>query len=214
MPPDEQLISFILTAFNKGFDEDYIRQGLLQKGWPIQKVQECILEAKKRLPQKQEEVQIKKPQIEVTPEKIKEIQGQTEEVKLKRTDAGKNILLITFSFLGIFLILSFTFLVYYYMQNIREYRVANPQTGELLEKTCLNPDCSDMRKYAGDQTLQQISSKKLLNPLVLGFILSALLVIIYELVNFKKLFFWSVNVIYFIFIIIMAVIWISFSRGP
>ena len=48
MPSDEQLVIFIITAFSKGFDEDHIRQGLLQKGWPIQKVQEAILEAKNR----------------------------------------------------------------------------------------------------------------------------------------------------------------------
>lgn len=213
MPPEDQLVNFIVTAFNKGFDEDYIRQGLLQKGWPIQKVQEAILEAKKRLPQKQEQ-EPKQPQIQVTQEKIKEIQEQTDEVKLKRTDVGKNILLIVFSFIGIFLILSFTFIVFEYMQNIREYRVPNPQTGELLEKTCLNPDCSDMRKYAGDQTLKEISAKKILNPIVIGFVLAGLLVILYELVSFKKLFFWISNIIYFIFIVIMAVIWISFSRGP
>ena len=214
MPSDEQLVIFIITAFSKGFDEDHIRQGLLQKGWPIQKVQEAILEAKNRTSQVKTEQTEQKTQIEVTPEKIKEIQGQSEEVKLKKTDTGKNILLIAFSFLGIFLILSFTFLVFSYMQNIRDYRVANPQTGELLEKTCLNPDCSDMRKYAGDQTLKAISSKSFFNPLILGFELSLLLVIVYELINFKKLFFWIANIIYFIFIIIMAIIWISFSRGP
>lgn len=213
MPPDDQLISFIVNAFIKGFNEDYIRQGLLQKGWPIQKVQESIQEAKKRLPQKQQEIQEQKPKIQVTPEKIKEIQGETS-LTLKKTDIGKSILFISISFIGIFLILSFTFTVFEYMQNIREYTVTNPQTGEVLKKTCLSPDCSDMRKYAGDETLKATSTQSLFNPLILSFILTALLIVIYELVSFKKLFFWIANIIYFIFIIVMAVVWVSFSRGP
>ena len=193
--PDDSLVSFIKNALAKGYSEDYVRKGLLAKNWPLDKINEFILIAKSQLLPKREP--IKEPEIKIEPL-----------LKPKKHVSAKAISITTLSFIGIFLLLTFTLLVYFYMNGVINYKVIDPTTDKEFKKSCLYQDCHDLR----DAALVATKSKLILS-IIIGFVTSALIVLVYRLIPYKNIFFWVVNSLYFLFIIIIAFIWLRFANS-
>ena len=193
---NQSLINFIKNSLEKGYSEYFIRNGLIAKNWPLTEINESFFEAKKQItPRIQEVVYQKKEFIE--PKKEKKL-------------APKKILFPIISFVIVALILTFTFLVYFYMNGLMDYTIQTP-TGE-LKKTCLNPDCSDMKEYALNYIKTKASTINITNPIIIGIAISFLLVLLYNLVKFKKLFLWIINIAYMVFLVFIIYIWMSFIR--
>lgn len=194
----QDIINFIKSNLEKGYSEGYLRDGLLAKNWPLDKINEAILIAKSQLKPKIEP----KPEIKIQPKvEIKRITYRE-----KKPISIKSISLTTLSLIGIFLLITFSFLVYFYMNGIINYKIIDLNTQQEFQKSCLYEDCHDLR----DSALTFTKSKFMLS-IILGLAASFLIVTIYKLIPYKNIFFWAINLLYFLFIIVMAVVWIRFS---
>ncbi|MEK6974256.1 MAG: hypothetical protein AABW41_03410 [Nanoarchaeota archaeon] len=221
---NQKIVDFIKNALQKGYSEDYIIKGLKAKNWPLNLINEAIATTKSQMsPQKiqqqaktevpKQTQQIIKPQpkelkLEAKPLQI--AQQKPTSPKISKPISFKQISLYALLFLGIFVLLTFTILVYFYMNGTINYEIQDPSTGTKYNKSCIQEDCSDLRAFALDSVRD-----KFVPILISGFILSGLIIIVYKLIplNWKKIFFWIINGMYFLFLLIMAFIWIKFSSS-
>lgn len=222
---DQKIVDFIKNALQKGYSEDYVIKGLKLKSWPLNLINETIAEAKSQMgsqkiqqqakAEPQKPVQQTQPIIKPQPKELKLeakplqiTQQKSTSPKISKPIPYRQISLYVLLFIGIFILLTFTILVYFYMNGIINYEIQDPITGTKYTKSCTQEDCSDLRAFALDSVKNMFTI-----ILISGFILSVLIIIVYKLIpsNWKKTFFWVINGMYFLFLLIMAFIWIKFS---
>ncbi len=194
--PNQSLIDFIKQARSKGYQDDLIRRSILDKGWPLEEVNVAF--------------NILKTTQEFTPYTIpiqKPIQEPKKEVQEKKKTSSKEILKWASAGLGILLLLTFTFLVFFYMNALMDYAVVDSATQQESTNRCLNPDCSDLKEYA----LSAMKEKALLAS-IMSLITTITILAVYKLIKFKKTFIWILNIIYFFVLAIFFYLWLTFSK--
>ena len=178
----------ILPVGDYFYPKDQITDILLKKGWALDHLERAFAELKK------------------SPEKI--IETKKPEKKFFDLEFNRRkITMMVIGFIGIFLILSFTILVFFYMNAIIDYEVTT-ESGEIIERTCLKEDCSDMREHAMDEAKGKLSFAL---PVSAG--AAAAIVFSYNLVPFKTIFLWVLNLVYLAFVGLIAYMWILFTQS-
>jgi len=187
---NQQLIDFIKSARAKGHADDVLRRGLLEKGWALAEVNAAFFVLKENTTQQN-------PSFTpyMVPEQKKEISKETPKVKEHNPAALKYIV----AGFGILLLLSFTFLIFFYVSSMNDYFKI---TLETQISKCINPDCSDMKEFA-----LNAAKDKILISLGIALILTALILFIYKLIKPKKIFIWIMNVLYLVVLGILAFLW-------
>ncbi len=198
---NQNLVDFIKEYLSKGFNEQALKQGLMQKGWPLSEIDVAFTEAKYISQPKQE---TKQP-IKVKPD-VKEEKEELIVDLEKSTIDKKKILYYGLSFLGIIVILLFTLLVFFYMNGVIDYTIKDPVTGKTLTKSCIYQDCSDMKQFAIDNVKSHI-----LISLIISIVVAIALVVIYHFIRYKNIFFWVSNALYLLFLAIIIYMWITFN---
>lgn len=223
---DQTIVNFIKTALSKGYSDDYIINGLKSKNWPLPAINEALSVAKSQMksegspqkvspqPQPQPTLQptpasqlTQKTQVSIQPQKQNiEIKPKQDNVHKKQINL-KAYSLPTLAFLGIFLLITFTFSVYFYMDGVIHYEITD-QNGITKTKYCLQQDCSDLKTFALKK-----ATDNLVISIISGLILTALIVVGYLLVplNLKSKLFWGVNILYLLAVLVMAAIWFIFN---
>lgn len=233
---DQNIINFIKNALSSGYSEDYVSNGLKAKGWPIIAINEALQTAKSQMksqqsikplptqqpakqgplqqaarPQQQPQILNKPQQVVIKPQQQPiQIKPKLESnEKTNKSVSIKSISVPSLTFLGIFILLTFTLLVYFYMGGITHYTIPD-KDGNLLTKQCSQADCSDLRAFALNAV-----TKNFVLSLIIGLVVSALVVISYLILpeRGKGIFFWIMNGLYFLSIFFIAVIWIMFSMS-
>jgi len=200
---NQGLVNFIKEYLSKGFNEQALKQGLMQKGWPSPEIDQAFSEAKSLPQQKQE---FKQP-IKVKPEIKEEKEEEKQVIDLEKEPINKKkILYYGLSFLGISVILLFTLLVFFYMNGVIDYTIKDPATGKTLTKSCIYEDCSDMKDFAISNVKSHISLS-----LIISIILAIALVVIYHFIRYKNIFFWVSNALYLLFLAVIIYLWFSFN---
>jgi hypothetical protein len=187
-PKNNGLIEFIENSLRKGVSEGEIKLALSGKGWKKETVNNAFKKIKfPIITQKKEEI----------PYKIKQ--------KIKPN--FKNVFLQIISFLVIALILSLTFSIFIYLQGLNNYTITDQQ-GNILNKTCVQENCSDMINFAFSYVFENIWLYVGISVLIaLG------MVVLYLLLPFKKELLWIFNIFYFAFLLIITYNWILFQQG-
>src|SRR3989338_9724588 len=176
--PNQSLIDFIKQARSKGYQDDLIRRSILDKGWPLEEVNTAF--------------NILKSNQEITHYTIpmqKPIQEPKKEVQEKEKKYSKEILKLASIGLGILALLTLTFLIFFYMNALMDYTVVDSETKQESTKRCLNPDCSDLKEYA----FSAMKEKALLASLI-ALITTVVILAVYKLIKFKKIFIWILNI--------------------
>ena len=203
---DPKLVDFLKKEIKNGHSEDFLRQGLVTRGWPIETIDDSIKEAKRQI---NLESYISLTTKAETPS-VQEIRNISErpiinKQKLNRPALTTSILI----FIAISVILTFTALVFFYMQGVMDYKVFDPTTGTNLKRTCIYQNCSDLRDFA-----LNFAKTKILLSLVIGIFVSFIIVLMYNLISFKKIFLWVIQILFLAFLLIMGYLWFTFTRSP
>ncbi len=182
---DQILINFIQASLNKGINEDKIRESLLSKNWPPEKINAAFSKVSKPVLSTQE----------------KPIQ---EEYKPKRKGFDWKTLLI---YIGVFfvitIILSLSIGVFYYIQGMKNYEITDPNTGERVKGYCLVEDCSDMKEYIFNNIQDNLAL-----IFIISIILSLVLTLSYFFIPYKEMIIWIANIGFFLFICFMLYMWL------
>ena len=202
---DSSLVEFIKKELKNGHSEEFLRQGLINKGWPIDIVNDSIKEAKRQI---NLETYIQVTQTKETPS-IEQIKTISDKPIIHKSRFDRNTLTISFiMFIVIAVIITFTSLVFFYMNGVMDYKIFDPVTGQTLERTCIYQNCQDLRDSALNFAKQRINLS-----IIIGLITSLLIVIVYNLINFKKVFLWIIQILFLVFLLIMGYMWFTFARG-
>jgi hypothetical protein len=202
-PKPEQPIlkQFIKESLDKGASETEIKNVLLSKGWKSEIIDSVFEGIEKPIKIKEE------PKIEQREEPRKE----KKEVKIKKVGEKKfspmKLLTYAISFIFITLILSGTFVVYFYIQGMNDYTITD-SSGEQLRKTCINEDCSDLKEYALENVKDKLTIAVLISA---GVAIVALL--LHFMLPFKTQMLWVFNILYFLFLGLILFFWIKFQNS-
>ena len=203
---DARLVDFIKKELKNGHSEEFLRQGLLTKGWPLDIVDDSIKEAKRQTTV--EAYLTLAPKIE-TPT-VEEVKRISDRPIIHKSRFDRYTLTISIvMFLVIAIIISFTSLVFFYMQGVMDYKIFDPVTGQTLSRQCVFQNCSDLRDFAID-----FAKTKILTSLIIGLVTSISIVIIYNLISFKKVFLWVIQALFLLFLLFMGFTWFRFTRMP
>ena len=202
---DQGLVEFLKKEIKGGHSEDFLRQGLISKGWPSDVVENSIGEAKRQI---MLETYIPITGQPETPslEEVKTISDKPIIHQSRFDRRTLSISILIFVIIGV--ILTFTTLVYFYMNGVMSYRLFDPVTGQSLDRTCIYQNCKDLRDFALDFAKQRLNMS-----IIIGIITSFLIVLIYNLISFKKLFLWIIQILFLIFLLVMGFMWFSFTKG-
>jgi len=206
---DVTLLNFIKSTLSQGYDEIDIRKGLLSKGWPQNLIDEAFEEVNNE--QKKEVLDQKEVSETITPQELKETFSQPKQnvfEKIGNKISLKGITVYSISFIAIFLILSFTVLIFYYMTGLMDYTVLDPASGNLVNGKCYQENCSDMKESA-----YNVAKDKLLFSSIIGLLAAFILVLVYKFIKWKTTFLWIVNILYFAFLAVIIYLWISFTAS-
>jgi len=213
---DPKLIIFIKEALNKHFLKQEIKQALLSKGWSLFDIEAGFEEIKPEI-SKQPVTELKPKVFEPTfKPKPKPIKKETFKPKPKpiktssiipKENKTRKIIIYILSFIVIAGILSFTFMVFYYMQGITSYEVKDPNTGQMIKGACLEENCSDMKGAALD-----FVKTKFIFSVIIGSLAAIVIILLHEVLPFKNVFLWLVNLAYLIFLTMIAYMWIAFNN--
>jgi len=205
-----QLVEFIKKAIDLGYKEPEIKKKLIEKGWPLDEIDIAFRVMPPQPLKKEIKLPFEKPSVNIKESEI------TDAFKNKKEPSGNQIpkfsiksliLLIVIGFL-IFVLISFSCLVFFYMNAVMDYTVSDPTTGEELTGRCTEDDCSDMRNYAMDK-----SKEKLDISIIIGIAVAVGVVFGYKFIKRKKVFLWIVNILYLVFLALIAYMWYTFTKG-
>lgn len=203
---DQRLIDFLKKELKNRHSEDFLRQGLITKGWPVPIVDESIREAKRQIGLESLIPLLNQTQ---TPT-VDQIKSISEKPAIEKPVFDSHtITMIVVMFLIIAAILTFTSLVFFYMQGVMDYSVYDPVTQTNLKRTCIYQNCSDLRDHA-----LGFAKQKMLLSIIIGVLTSLIIVVIYSFVSFKKVFLWIVQILFLTFLLVMGYLWFNFTRGP
>jgi hypothetical protein len=196
--PEETILKqFIRKSIEEGISETEIRNVLLSKGWKPQKIEESFRGIERPKPKK-----LEKPIIEKKKEEISK-----EEKPERKKITPMKIITYLISFIFITLILSGTFVVFFYIQGMNNYSITD-SSGNVLKKTCLNEDCSDLKEYA----LENVRDNVLLTILTSA-IIALIFIILHFLLPIKTQLLWIYNILYFLFLGLILFFWIRFQSA-
>ena len=164
---DPRLIDFLKKELKNRHSEEFLRQGLITKGWPIPTIDDSIKEAKRQI-----NIESLTPLItQAQTPTVEQIKNISEKSAIERPSFDSHTLIISLiMFLVIASILTFTALVFFYMQGVMDYSVYDPTSGTNLKKTCIYENCSDLRDHALD-----FAKQKLLLSIIIGLITSLII---------------------------------------
>jgi len=189
-PVDPILLNFINGALAKGINESKIRQALMAKNWPKEKI-DSAFEKANRPSMKTQEVSIQRE------EKQKDITQQ------KGNFNYKKLLIYTGIFFLIFAILSLSLGVFFYIQAMVGYTIIDPNTGDKLNGYCLQENCQDMKDYI----YTQVGNNSVLIFTIAG-ALALTLVLLHAFIPGKEKLIWISNIVFFLFICYMLFMWL------
>lgn len=218
---DPMLIKFIKDALNKHFTKQEIKKALLSKGWSPFDINDALNEVKPNIAEhpstevKEKEFFEPKPyKPEFKPKPIKPAQPFKPKPKPLETSSvipkehkSRKIIIYILTFIVIAGILSFTFMVFYYMQGITTYTITDPNTGQTITGACLEENCSDMKGAALD-----FVKTKFMLCILIGSLAALVIIILHEVLPYKNIFLWLVNLAYLIFLTVIAYMWIAFNQ--
>jgi len=209
---DYRLTSFIKEALNKHYSTDEIRKALLSKGWAPYDIDLAFNEVKPKI-ESYPSTEIKPKFIEPTFEykkPKKEIAFTTKIKKEKfipRENITRKIIVYFLAFIIISSILSFTFLVFYYMKGVTSYTIKDPNTGNQITGACLQENCSDMKGFA-----LNFAKEKLMFSILVSCGITLAIIFLHEIIPYKNLFLWLVNLAYLGFLTMISYMWIVFNQ--
>lgn len=175
------LSDFIKESLDRGFTQEEIKKKLIEVGW-------------------------KKEIIENEISKFNQHQTDQEDAFFSKPEISKKVILHSILFfLAVSIILSLVFSVMRYELSIVNYTIIDPSTGESLKGYCSDPSCSEAKEAA-------LTSVKvnLLMDIFTSIAISLFLAIPYIFITKKKVLLWGLNIILFLLVITMAIIWFSF----
>jgi len=184
---DKILVTFIKASLDKGISEDQIKQALMAKHWPIEKINDSFNIVKQQ--------KIKK---KIKKKNKVEIKTETKQEKFNFKKIGLYFIWLVI----ISIILSLSVTMFFYIQSMVSYEAVNPNTGLIQKGICLNEDCSDMKNYIYDQINPQIWL-----ILTIALSLTSLILISHVLIPKKELVIWSSNIIFFLYLIYLFYLW-------
>ncbi len=194
-PKESVLKQFIRKSLNEGISETEIRNVLLSKGWKPQELKEAFKGIERRKSKK-----LGKPTIEKK-------KGSFEEKPEQKKITPMKIITYLISFIFITLVLSGTFVVYFYIQGMNDYSVTD-SSGNTLKKTCINEDCSDLKEHA----LKNVKDNILITILTsIG--VALVFVILHFILPIKTQLLWIYNILYFLFLGLILFFWIRFQSA-
>ncbi len=191
--PDSVLVDFINQSFKQGIREDQIKQALMAKHWPMDKINEALAKSTKPEP-------IKKPIKEKPKAKKKEYVG--------KGFSGKRLFLYILWFIIIGFILTATIGVFYYVNAMSNFSVINSNTGEEVKGYCLEEDCSDMKEFVNNEVMGQW-----IIILTIALSVSLIVVILHYFIPNKETLIWIMNILLFLFIVYILYTWFSTYNG-
>tara|TARA_Y100000034_G_scaffold136878_1_gene216612 strand:- start:2761 stop:3498 length:738 start_codon:yes stop_codon:yes gene_type:complete len=186
---DDKLKIFIDISLKKGIDRKKIKQVLINKGWPSEKI-DSILPSKEVI----KTTTIKKNILKKDP------------FEKKDNSILKKVLLYSISFIVISLILSLSVGILFYIQGIENYKVTHPDSGNEVRGYCLEEDCSDMKDFIFDSL-----KDKLVLILSIALSISLVLILLHAFIPNKETIIWIANILFFLFIIYILYAWFSAS---
>jgi hypothetical protein len=185
------LKNFISNSQAKGIKDSEIRNALLAKKWPEALVAEGFADLRKpTITQKPAITQ--KPTITQKPKKE------------RKPFDWKMLVWYLVAFIVAATIITGTIFVYYYVVGLSDYTVS--VDGESLHGKCLQLNCSDMKGSA-----MEYANESLITMIIIGLISSLLIVSLYAFLPYRHVVLWIVNVLYFIFLVYIGYVWISFT---
>ena len=184
---DKILLNFINQNLKKGFPEQQIKQALMAKNWPIEKIDLAFSKAT-RPKEKIEEKKIEKPKPKVT---------------LPQFDTRKILWHILWFFV-VGLVLTTTIGVFYYVKAMSNFTVIDPETGNEVKGYCLEEDCSDMRGFVRNELMDN-----LVIILTIALLISLVVTIIHYIIPNKEMFIWVMNILLFFFTCFILYTWFS-----
>jgi hypothetical protein len=189
--PDKNLLIFINSALAKGIPEQKIRQALSAKNWPADKVDVAFKNSNS--PSKE-----KKPLFGAKKE-----EKAKSNFKPKLEFNYKKLLIYLGVFILVSAVLALSLGVFFYIQSMVGYTIADPNTGEELRGYCLQEDCSDMKEHI----YQKIGDNQIL-IISLALAISLVLVLLHAFIPGKEKLIWIANIVFFLFICYMLFMWL------
>ncbi|MBT3691233.1 hypothetical protein HOG16_03260 [Candidatus Woesearchaeota archaeon] len=186
---DKILLSFINQNLEKGFPEQQIKQALMAKNWPEEKIDDAFSRATRP-----------KPKIEE--KKVEKIKPKPKKV-MPQFDTRK-ILWHLLWFFVIGLILTTTVGVFYYVKEMSNFTIIDPDTGNEVKGYCLEEDCSDMRGFVQNELMNS-----LIIILTIALSIALVITIIHYFIPNKEMFIWVMNILFFFFICFILYTWFS-----
>ncbi|MBU1245955.1 MAG: hypothetical protein KKH88_00100 [Nanoarchaeota archaeon] len=192
------LLDYVKKALDAGYPKPQIRSALLAKDWPNNQIDLAFSKLEHPIRK------LAKPIIEKKPvTKPEESIFKKEKSKVN----GKKIAFYIIAFLIVSAIFSFTFILFYYVDSIMEYEVVDPTTGQLKKGICLEEQCTDMKEHA----MQEVKTK-VTTSILYGSGAALLVVALHYFVPFKNLFVWLINIVYLVFLGVIANMWVVFNK--
>ncbi len=181
------LKSFILNSRAKGIKDQEIKSALLSKKWPEDLVDEGF-----------SDLQTTKEQKPTKP---------VEKAKPKKERKPFNWKMLIWYFVAFIVataIITGTIFVYYYVVGLSEYTVT--VDGETLHGKCLQLNCSDMKTSELDYAKESLTLMG-----IIGLAASLLIVSLYAFLPYRHVVLWTVNILYFLFLVYIGYVWIAFT---
>ncbi len=187
------LTKFIKSSLMKGAREHEIRLALLSKGWPAEKINMAFSKVKQNKPVNR--ISEKSHEYVGYGAKKEEIQKQRpeKEKRLPNID-GRKILIYFLSFMLVSLVIVGTFMVFYFMHGINNSEI-----------NCQSGLCTELKEDAIDY-----ASNNLIMAAIISLFAAFAIILTYVFIPNKDILLWIVNVIYLLFVMFIAFLWIKF----
>ena len=189
----DPLTKFIKSAYMKGAREHEIRLALLSKGWPAEKINDTF----NKLKQDKSVNRISKKKEEFVgygaKEEISDLETTKKEKKSLNID-GRKILIYFLSFILVSLVITGTFMVFYFMHGINNSDI-----------TCQSGLCVELKEDAINY-----ASDNLLMAAIISLIVAFAIVLTYAFIPNKDILLWIVNLVYLMFVMFISFLWIKF----
>jgi hypothetical protein len=182
------LKNFINNSRAKGIKDSVIRAALLAKKWPESLLAEGFSDLRKPIEQKV-----------IIQEKSKE-----KPKKERKPFNWKMLIWYIVAFIMAAAIIAGTIFVYYYVMGLSDYTVT--MDGVAVHGKCLQLNCSDMKGAALDY-----ANGSLITMAMIGLIAALFIVSLYAFLPYRQAILWIVNLLYFLFLVYIGYVWISFT---
>tara|TARA_Y100000310_G_scaffold344806_1_gene459651 strand:- start:2649 stop:3218 length:570 start_codon:yes stop_codon:yes gene_type:complete len=182
---------FIQESLKRGFSLKEVESKLLEVGWPPENVHNAITRANN--------------QDQENPKVVFRKKQEPGKIFAKPQFTEKTILQTLLIFLGASIILSLTFAIFTYEWEIVNYTITDPVTGEQLRGYCEDPSCSEVKEAAAEAVKDNLTL-----DILMAMLAALIATMAYLFIVNKKAVIWTLNSIFFLLVIVMAVVWFAF----